>query len=113
MPKREDDLLINDIENAEAVFQFVNNDSYEDFINDKMKLYAVIRSFERIGEAAKLVSEEFKMKQPLIEWKLMTHFRNLLIHEYFGIDYEKVWEIIHNELPSNYEKKDGQCNESG
>lgn len=42
------------------------------------------------------------MKQPLIEWKLMTQFRNLLIHEYFGIDYEKVWEIIHNELPYNY-----------
>lgn len=44
MPKRDDDLLINDIiENAEAVFQFVNNDSYEDFIADKMKVYAVIR----------------------------------------------------------------------
>src|ERR1035437_11008745 len=114
MPKRDDDLLINDIiENVEAVFQFVNNDSYEDFIADKMKVYAVIRAFEIIGKAAKLVSEEFKMKQPLIEWKLMTQFRNLLIHEYFGIDYEKVWEIIHNELPYNFEKKDGQCNESG
>lgn len=55
MPKRDDDLLINDIiENAEAVFQFVNNDSYEDFIADKMKVYAVIRAFEIIGEAAKL-----------------------------------------------------------
>ena len=43
MPKRDDDLLLTDIiENAEAVFQFVNNDSYDFFINDKMKVYAVI-----------------------------------------------------------------------
>lgn len=104
MPKREDDLLINDIvENAEAVFQFVNNDdNYEAFISDKMKVYAVIRAFEIIGEAAKLVSEEFKLSYPMIEWRLMTQFRNLLIHEYFGIDYEKVWDIIQNELPFNY-----------
>ena len=46
MPKRDDDLLLTDtIENAEAVFQFVNNDSYEDLIVDKMKVYAVIRAF--------------------------------------------------------------------
>lgn len=50
-----------------------------------------------------MVSDEFKAEHPLIEFKLMTDFRNLLIHEYFGVDYEKVWEVICNELPYNYE----------
>ena len=50
-----------------------------------------------------MVSDELKAKYPLIEFKLMTDFRNLLIHEYFGVDYEKVWEVIGNELSYNYE----------
>ena len=105
MPKRrDDDLLTGDIiENAEAVFQFIKGCTYEDFINDKMKIYAVVRAFEIIGEAAKYISDEFKVIYPLVEWRELSDFRNKLIHDYFGIDYEKVWDIIHNELPYNYE----------
>ena len=89
--------------NAESVFEFSGNTVYEDFIASKMKVYAVIRAFEIIGEASKMVSDEVRVKYPLIEWQLMTDFRNLLIHEYFGIDYEKLWNVIHNELPYNYQ----------
>ena len=105
MPKRrDDDLLVGDIiENAEAIFQFVKDCSYEELINDKMKIYAVIRAFEIIGEASKYISDELKVKNPLVEWRELSDFRNKLIHDYFGIDYEKVWDIIHNELPYNYE----------
>ena len=53
MPKREMKLLLQDIiENTEMIFQFVGSDSYEEFTNDKMKVYAVIRAFEIIGEAS-------------------------------------------------------------
>ena len=104
MPKRGMKLLLSDIiENAESVFEFSGNTVYEDFIANKMKVYAVIRAFEIIGEASKMISEELKAMYPLIEWQLMTDFRNLLIHEYFGIDYEKMWNVIHNELPYNYQ----------
>ena len=104
MPKRGMKLLLSDIiENAESVFEFSANTVYDDFNGNKMKVYAVIRAFEIIGEASKMVSEELRAKYPLIEWQLMADFRNLLIHEYFGIDYEKLWNVIHNELPYNYQ----------
>ena len=56
MPKREIKLLLEDIiENAEMIFQFVGRSTYEEFINDKMKVYAVVRAFEIIGEASKII----------------------------------------------------------
>jgi uncharacterized protein with HEPN domain len=104
MSKRDDDLLINDmIECCSSIFAYTKGMNYEAFCNSKITVDAVIRNFEIIGEASKIVSEEIKAAYPLIEFKLMTDFRNLLIHEYFGIDYEKVWEVINNELPYNYE----------
>ena len=104
MPKREMNLLLQDIiENATMIFQFVGNSSYDAFINDKMKVYAVIRAFEIIGEASKQISPEIKSAFPLIEWQLMTDFRNLLTHHYFGIEYEILWKTINEDLPFNYE----------
>ncbi len=104
MPKREMKLLLQDIiENSEMVFQFVGNDSYQEFIDDKMKVYAVIRAFEIIGEAAKRISPEIKATWPLIEWQMMADFRNLLSHHYFGIEYEILWKTINESLPYNYQ----------
>ncbi len=104
MPKRESRLLIEDIiENAESIFEFVGESSYKEFINDKMKVYAVVRAFEIIGEAAKLVDEKTKTDNPLVEWQLMTDFRNLLTHHYFGIEYEILWRTIKESLLYNYE----------
>ena len=104
MLKREDQLLINDmLENAENIFSFVQNQSYEDIVNDKMKLLAIVRCFEVIGEAAAMVSEETKVLYPLVEWRELKDFRNRLIHNYFGIDYETVWVIIDTDLKYNYE----------
>ena len=97
-------LLLQDIiENAEMIFQFVGTSTYQEFIDDKMKVYAVVRAFEIIGEASKIISPEVKSKYPLIEWQLMTDFRNLLTHHYFGIEYEILWKTITESLPFNYE----------
>jgi uncharacterized protein with HEPN domain len=68
-----------------------------------MTIDAVVRNYEIIGEAANLISESTRKNYPLIEFRLMADFRNLLIHEYFGVDYEKVWDITQTELPYNYE----------
>ena len=103
MPKREMKLLLQDIiENCETVFQFVGTATYEEFVNDKMKMYAVVRAFEIIGEASKIISPEIKAAHPLIEWQLMTDFRNLLTHFYFGVEYEILWKTITESLPYNY-----------
>ncbi len=61
-----------------------------------------MRAFEIIGEAAKLVSDETKEAHPEVEWRLMTDFRNVLIHHYFGIDYEALWTAVWDALPVNY-----------
>ena len=104
MPKRNDDLLVADIlEAAQSIFIYIGEMDYEAFIADKKTVDAVVRNFEIMGEASKMISEVTKLKQPLIEWREMADFRNVLIHEYFGIDYEIVWDTIKNMLPYNYE----------
>ena len=77
--------------------------NYDAFSNSKITIDTVVRNFEIIGEASKIDSDKLKIKYPFIEFKLMTDFRNLLIHEYFGVGCEKVWQIIVNELPYNFE----------
>ncbi len=102
MPKRDDDLLLRDIADAgNKIINYTKSISYEHFLENNMMVDAVIRNFEIIGEAAKLVSEEIKIIHLEIEWKRMVQFRNVLIHDYFGIEYEIVWDVIQNYLPSN------------
>ncbi len=60
---------------------------------------AVVRCLEVIGEAAKKMPDSMKKKYPEIPWKRMTGMRDKLIHEYFGIDLEIVWEVVNTELP--------------
>jgi uncharacterized protein with HEPN domain len=64
---------------------------------------AVIRNLEIIGEAASAISTQTISQFPLIEWKQMKQLRNKLIHEYIGIDYLIVWELLQDQIPYNYE----------
>jgi uncharacterized protein with HEPN domain len=59
---------------------------------------AVVRNFEIIGEAANRIDSDFRDKYPEIEWNRIRGFRNRIVHDYFGIDYEIVWEIIETYL---------------
>lgn len=104
MPERDDDLLLADlISCAEAIFSYVGNYSFDEFLKDQKTIDAVIRNFEVIGEATKLISEELKIANKLVEWRLMSDFRNILIHNYFGIDYRTLWSAVKESLPYNYE----------
>ena len=101
MSKRSEILLLNDIiQGIENIFEYTENMSFEDFNNDNKTKDAVVRNFEIIGEAAKLISDDTRNKFPLVEWRELNDFRNKLIHEYFGVDYEIVWDVIRNELPT-------------
>lgn len=70
-----------------------------DLVKDETKMRAFSRSLEIIGEASKKVSEEFRSKHADVDWKSMAGMRDKLIHDYFGVDYEIVWDVIINELP--------------
>ena len=72
--------------------------TYRQFIDDSKTIDAVIRNFEIIGEAANRLPEEIKNKFPEINWFRLRGFRNRIVHDYMGIDYEIVWTIIKNDL---------------
>lgn len=100
MPKREEDLLISDmIDSARKILSYIKGMDFSAFTSDDKTVDAVIRNFEVIGEASKYVSAEMKSDHPLIEWRKIGDFRNILIHDYFGINYDIMWNIIQNELP--------------
>ena len=84
---------------AEKVQKFLEGKTFEDFIQDDMRQAAVERNLEIIGEAARRVSEELKQEHPEIPWKRIISQRNVLIHEYDDIDYEKIWKVVSIDVP--------------
>ena len=99
MSKREELLLLRDILDAgNKILKFSQGMNYQAFLEDDKTQDACIRNFEIIGEAAKYITEESRQKNPNISWRKMANYRNLLIHEYFGVNLEIVWDIIQNEL---------------
>ena len=73
--------------------------SRTDLDSDRMLLFAVVRAIEVVGEAASKLSEEFRAAHPGIPWRAIVGMRNRLIHAYFDIDTETVWETTTQELP--------------
>jgi uncharacterized protein with HEPN domain len=88
------------LDSGSAILEFVKGISFEEFCKDRKTYSAVIREFEVIGEAVGKIPGDLKLQHPEVEWQDIKDFRNLLIHEYFGIDLEIVWKIILEDLPS-------------
>ncbi len=100
MSKRADTDFLND--SKEAILRinvYVENLSYEEFLNDIKTQDAVVRNLEIIGEAIKNISEELKDKYPRVPWKDLAGVRDKLIHHYFGVNLDIVWNIVKEELP--------------
>ena len=99
MSKRDTLLLLDDMfQAAQKIKRYTSGLDYDSFVADDKTIDAVVRNFEIIGEAANRIDPDFRDKNPEIEWKRIRGFRNRIIHEYFGIDYEIVWEIIETYL---------------
>lgn len=99
MSKRDRTLLIEDmLDAALKIKRYTGGLDFTAFIEDDKTVDAVVRNFEIIGEAANRIDEDFKQSNPQIEWKRIKGFRNRIVHDYFGIDYEIVWSIIEDDL---------------
>ncbi len=100
MSERPQLLYCQDIlESGAAILSYVQGITCDAFVQDRMRYSAVIREFEIIGEAVGKLSEELKGGYPEIPWQDVKDFRNLLAHEYFGVDLEIVWNTIRDDLP--------------
>jgi uncharacterized protein with HEPN domain len=96
------DIYLEDIlKSMLRISEYINDKKFTDFKNNYMLVDAVVRNFEIIGEASKNIPLPFQKKYPEIPWKKMYGLRNLISHEYFGIDYEMLWEIATVSLPQN------------
>ncbi len=101
MSERPINLLLDDIlEAIDRAEQYVKDLSFEGFSGDQKTVDAVARNLEIIGEAANRLPDEFKEKHSEIEWHKVVGLRHRIIHEYFGIDLEIIWQILHKDLPS-------------
>ena len=100
MSKRKDeDLILDILESINRIITYTKKISYEKFLDDFKSQDAVIRNLEVLGEAAKLISSDIKKKFNQIPWKDITGTRDRLIHDYFGVNIDIVWDIVKNELP--------------
>ncbi len=83
----------------DAIEEFIKDIPKDKFLNSDMISSAVIRKIEIKGEATKNLDDSFKSKYPFVPWKNISGMRDKLIHGYFGVDIESVWEVTQKDLP--------------
>lgn len=97
---RTSELYLQDIiECCENVKDYIGKWSFDEFSGDKKTIDAVVRNLEIIGEAVKNIPDEVRHTKPKIEWKKVARFRDVIVHHYFKVDLEVVWDVVINRLP--------------
>jgi uncharacterized protein with HEPN domain len=97
---RNEQMYLHDIADAcRKILNFTNKYTYEELIQDERTYDAVVRNLEIIGEASKHISDEVRGKIPGIEWRKIAGMRDMLAHDYFGIDDDILWDVIQHKIP--------------
>lgn len=98
MPRDYKVFLEDILEAIRKIREYTEGLSLEAFTADVKTFDAVIRNLEIIGEAVKQIPEEMRLMRPEVEWKRIGRLRDILIHQYFGVDAQIVWDIIQDKL---------------
>lgn len=96
---RDSERLQHILEAISNIFEFTQDLSFDDFCNNKMLRFAVVKNLEIVGEASYLLSKDFKNQHAEIEWDDIIAMRHVLVHGYYQIKNERIWATILNELP--------------
>jgi uncharacterized protein with HEPN domain len=91
--------LTDILDASQQTRQYAEGYTFERLVADRKTQDAIVRNLEIMGEAAKHVSSVIKKRHPEIPWKSLAGIRDRLIHDYFGINYEILWQVITQELP--------------
>lgn len=101
MSKRGNVEFLTDIKEAiKRIEVYIENLNYKEFLQDIKTQDAIVRNLEVIGEAVKNITSDFKKKYKNIEWKKLAGLRDKIIHYYFGVNWDIVWDVIKNRLPA-------------
>ena len=107
MPRRDAALLLEDIRSAIArIERYTSELQREQFLRDEKTVDAVARNLEIIGEAARWLPTNFKRKHEGIPWEQIAGLRNRIVHDYFGLDLEIIWQVLQTSLPDLREQLD-------
>src|SRR5450432_3309743 len=100
MPKRDAALLVEDIHSALArIVRYTSGVTREQFLADEKTIDAVVRNLEIVGEAVRWLPEDFKIRHANIAWGQIAGLRNRIVHDYFGLDLEIIWQVLQTSLP--------------
>ena len=88
--------MLSAIENVE---EFTRDILEKDFVNSKLLFFAVVKNIEIVGEATYMLTKEFKQTHSSIPWQVIEKMRHVLVHGYYTISPEKVWETVQEDLP--------------
>jgi uncharacterized protein with HEPN domain len=100
MPKRDPEVLVEDMLTAICkIERYTLGMDEELFRQDEKTTDAVVRNLEILGEAARQLPEEFVVRYPNVSWRQIAGLRNRIVHDYFGLDLEIIWQVIRHDLP--------------
>ncbi len=100
MTRSNNDYLQDILAATKHAISFVDSISFDEFMDNVEKQFAVIRALEIIGEAANNIPKDVQEHYPKVPWSEMIGMRNVMIHAYFGVDEQVIWRTVQEDLPS-------------